>query len=417
MNRVAVAIVCLLLPCADVFAGVRPLSVSAETQKKMAKYSLAAYENGDATNRVKALLFTPKPMGTSALPMVVYIPGNGELGEVGRHFRQPAILDRVTSRAFQEKYPCFLLALTPPRGATTLLGGMPDRPTALQAAIRDFVREIASRQKRPKVDLDRLYLTGFSYGGCGSYALAQHFPGLFAAVVPTAALPPLPEYFVKDKPGSWWHFHNEGDYARHGVDVRQTEAFAKLVNDAGGDFRIGTFPAVGHDAWTKAWREDEVWDWMFTKSLKGPAKRLTRAARRAAPVSASLDAAVCSASVAGAGSGHGPERVVDGLDATWYESERPFGRDDWWQVDLGGAVRGRFVILSGAADGSKKIRDGYVEISPDGRRWTKVASFSNRDGTCSFASRTAVRYLRVRSRSAKPQTVCLRRLKVVGDGR
>ena len=48
---------------------VRPLAVSAETGKKMAKYSLAAYENGDPTNRVKALLFTPKPMGTSALPM------------------------------------------------------------------------------------------------------------------------------------------------------------------------------------------------------------------------------------------------------------------------------------------------------------------------------------------------------------
>ena len=69
MNRVAVAIVCLLLPCADVFAGVRPLAVSAETGKKMAKYSLAAYENGDPTNRVKALLFTPKPMGMNALPM------------------------------------------------------------------------------------------------------------------------------------------------------------------------------------------------------------------------------------------------------------------------------------------------------------------------------------------------------------
>ena len=383
----------------------------------MAKYSLAAYENGDPTNRVKALLFTPKPMGMNALPMVVYIPGNGELGEVGRHFRQPAILDRVTSRAFQEKYPCFLLALTPPREATTLLGGMPDRPTAMQTAIRDFVREIAGRQRRPKVDLDRLYLTGFSYGGCGSYALAQHFPGMFAAVVPTAALPPLPEYFAKDRPGNWWHFHNEGDYARHGVDVRQTEAFAKLVNDAGGDFRIGTFPSAGHDAWTKAWREDEVWDWMFAKSLKGAAKPLTRAARKAAPVSASLDSAVCSASVAGAGLGHGPERVVDGLDATWYESERPFGRNDWWQVDLGRAVCGRFVILSGAADGSRTIKDAYVESSSDGRRWSKVASFSNRDGACSFVSRTPVRYLRVKSRSSEPQLVCLRRLKVVGDGR
>ena len=66
---------------------------------------------------------------------------------------------RHPPRAFQEKYPCFLLALTPPHEATTLLGGMPDRPTALQAAIRDSVRELAGRQKRPKVGLDRLYLT------------------------------------------------------------------------------------------------------------------------------------------------------------------------------------------------------------------------------------------------------------------
>ena len=43
-------------------------------------------------------------------------------------------------------------------------------------------------QTKPKVDLNRLYITGFSYGGLGAYALAQHFPGTFAAVVPIAAL-------------------------------------------------------------------------------------------------------------------------------------------------------------------------------------------------------------------------------------
>ena len=99
MNRIAAFLFLLCtLSSAAVFGAmpneacghcVRPLSVSAETQKKMAKYSLAAYENTDPTNLVKAFLFTPKPMGTSALPMVVYIPGNGELGEVERHFRQP----------------------------------------------------------------------------------------------------------------------------------------------------------------------------------------------------------------------------------------------------------------------------------------------------------------------------------------
>ena len=79
-------------------------------------------------------------------------------------------------------------------------------------------------------------------------------------------------YFNKNNPGNWWHFHNEGDYANHSIDVQDVEKYAKLVNEAGGDFRIGTFPALGHDAWTKTWREDVVWDWMFSKSLNGQRK-------------------------------------------------------------------------------------------------------------------------------------------------
>ena len=55
MNRAAIAIACLLLSLSEVSAGVRPLSVSAETRKEMAKYSLSAYENADPTNPVKAL--------------------------------------------------------------------------------------------------------------------------------------------------------------------------------------------------------------------------------------------------------------------------------------------------------------------------------------------------------------------------
>lgn len=108
---------------------VRPLAVAEETKAEMARYSLKAYGNRDATNVVKGLLFTPKPVGMNALPMVVYIPGNGEIGDIARQFRQRAIFDRITSAKFQEKYPCFLLALTPPASATTILGGMPGHPT------------------------------------------------------------------------------------------------------------------------------------------------------------------------------------------------------------------------------------------------------------------------------------------------
>ena len=395
----------------------RLAAVSPSVKPEMTRYSLTALENCDATNALKALLYTPKPIGMARLPMVVYLPGKGELGELEAQFRQRTIFDRVASAAFQEKSPCFLLAISPPKSASTLLGGMPKSPTGMQNAIKDFILEIARSQTKPKADLNRLYLTGFSYGGNGAYALAQHFPNVFAAVIPIAALPPLPEYFTKESPGSWWHFHNEGDYSRHGIDVQQIEEFAKLVNDAGGDFRIATYPAEGHDAWTKAWREDVVWDWAFSKSLDGKVRQLTKKGKRADPVSLSLSSAVCSASVPGLDSGHGPERVVDGLDATWYESKEPFEKDDWWQVDLQTTVRGRFVLVLGDERGGKRAKGVSVESSADGKRWSRVGVFSNKDGVCSFVPRGKIRYLRVRLSSEKPQTICLRRLKVIEDGK
>lgn len=393
---------------------VRPLAVSAEANAEMALYSLRAYENCNPTNAVQALLFTPKPVGMNPLPMVVYIPGNGELGSVARQFRQRAIFDIVTSAGFQGSYPCYLLAVSPPESTKTLLGGMPGKPSVAQLAIYDFIMSICRMQKKPKVDMGRIYLTGFSYGGNGVYALAQHFPGVFAAAVPIAALPPLPEYFSKAAPGNWWHFHNEGDYSRGGLDTDGIVEYAKLVNNAGGDFRVGTFPSGGHDAWTKAWREKAVWAWMFSKSLKGAVKPLARHGQRTQAGATSMVGAKCSASVPGSDGDHGPERAADGLDATWYSPASPFSKDDWWKVELPSPVKGRVSIYSGNGQGGMLLTSGMAETSKDGSRWIHAGSFSSKDGTCSFELRTPARFIRIKAKGPRPQTFFLRKLVVVG---
>ena len=90
---------------------------------------------------------------------------------------------------------------------------------------------------------------------------------------------------------------------------------------------------------------------------------------------------------------------------------------DWWQVNLGEPVRGRFTVVSGDGSGGRTIRNAFVESSSDGKRWVRAGSFSRKNGVCSFVSRGQVRFLRVKSGVAKPQKVCLRRLKVVKDGK
>ena len=87
------ASLCLLVACAQLSAFAARREKGAETaahviaapeaaKAEMARCSLRAYENCDPTNVVQALLFTPRPVGKNPLPMVVYIPGNGEIGDI-----------------------------------------------------------------------------------------------------------------------------------------------------------------------------------------------------------------------------------------------------------------------------------------------------------------------------------------------
>ena len=76
----------------------RPAAVSPSVKSEMARYSLTALENCDATNALGALLYTPKPVGMARLPMVVYLPGKGELGELEAQLR-PAV-SRLSAHDF-----------------------------------------------------------------------------------------------------------------------------------------------------------------------------------------------------------------------------------------------------------------------------------------------------------------------------
>ena len=384
---------------------------SRELQTAMKPYGFKAFRCTDGTNAFQCLAYAPKANSSKGLPLVVYIPGNGERGDLVNQFRQPSLFNQVLSRGFQEKHPCHLLAISPPESLGTLLGGMPGKPNAVQRLMHDMILAVA-HQAKPKVDTKRIYVTGFSYGGDGAYAMALHYPSEFAAAIPVAAIPPTEMFFDKRHPGNLWDVYNEGDALASSRSNLARKRFRELTNAAGGDFRMSTYPAIGHDAWDKAWREDEIWDWMFSKSLGGAI-----ASKSSGSVRVSFANAKCTATVAGRDTASGPERALDGLDETAYVPVQGFRKTDWWQVEFAQPVSGRVCLYSGNKEGADRLRNAVAEISSNGRTWRRMGTFSNKDGTCSFTSQQRFSYLRVRLIGDLQQNFMLRKMTVLASAR
>ena len=107
-------------------------------------------------DRVPFLLYTPQTTSTNPLPLLVFLPGKGELGkDLNKLFSQKGIIEKVTSKAFQEAHPCRLLIPSPPDSFRTLMDGLPHRPSLAQNLMNDAILAVARARQSPPVDLNR----------------------------------------------------------------------------------------------------------------------------------------------------------------------------------------------------------------------------------------------------------------------
>ncbi len=88
------------------------------------------------------------------------------------------------------------------------------------------------------------------------------------------------------------------------------------------------------------------------------------------------------------------------------------GRGDWWMIEFAEPVKSRITVRSGTRDGQGRLSSGRVEVSRDGRLWSRAGGFSRRTGDCSFIQRSEIRFLRVLPESVKPETLTLREITV-----
>jgi len=352
------------------------------------------------SSRIPYLLHTPEAdEGNTPVPLVLYFGGTGETGQdLARHLRHPVIFKIIADPAFQKRNPCYLFAPMLPEQNWFRSADGPDQATPQAAMVSDALHALIREAKNPPIDTNRIYVTGFSYGAGCAIEMAQQWPGRFAAAMPGGSLPSLP--MIPEKvPSNFWFAYNDTGEGREELN-RHMEELARLIASRGGDCRVARYATRG-DPWVKAWREDAMWEWMFSKTLEG---KNTQTGMSALPL--------CTASIPGQ-PGFGPERAVDGLEGTWYFSNASALPGDWWQAEWPGPRTGRVVVRTGTNEGRNRLSRGHVEVSMDGEYWKRAGDFTEKEeGVCSFQQDTPFRFLRVVSMTTSPRVLAVRRVEV-----
>jgi predicted peptidase len=123
---------------------------------------------------------------------------------------------------------------------------------------------LADVQKHYSVDPKRIYLTGLSSGGFGTWSLAVLHPEKWAAIVPICGGgDPSQARRIKHIP--CWCFHGAADKT---VKVEASRQMISALKAAGGSPKYTEYPGVDHNCWDKAYGTSELYDWLLKQHLK-----------------------------------------------------------------------------------------------------------------------------------------------------
>jgi predicted peptidase len=192
-------------------------------------------------------------------PLVIFLHGSGESGTDNeaqlKHGLKP-----LASAEMRKQYPCFLVAPQCPdrkRGWT----GRKATKDHLAGVGPVVLKLISELEKDFSIDSKRIYLTGLSMGGSGTWDLLAREPQLFAAGVPICGSgdPARAEKLAKIP---LWVFHGDKDKA---VDVDKSRKMVAAIKKAGGDPKYTEYPGVGHDSWTQSYENPELYKWLFAQ--------------------------------------------------------------------------------------------------------------------------------------------------------
>lgn len=262
-----------LLAAATVTAAETPDPDLMQTRQKLSIVRTKKVELG-------YLLYLPPGYDAKAAkqwPLILFLHGSGERGT---NLAQVAVHG-----------PPKLVKKNPPAPKNETAEAKANREAATKLAAENFIiispqcpnyerwdaevllELLATVQAAHRVDPRRVYLTGLSMGGYGSWALLARAPERFAAVAPICGGGDTIDFLLAGggkgtalKTTPVWAFHGAKDGV---VPPNESERLVNLLKKLGvKDVQLTVYPDAQHDSWTETYNNPKLYEWFLAHERK-----------------------------------------------------------------------------------------------------------------------------------------------------
>jgi predicted esterase len=257
--------------CRHLVTGLALLALScaaaapAQAASPLIKTSIEEVFDRDGTYPMGYRLFVPPTLEPEdSVPLVLFLHGAGEQG-TDNYYQVANHIDGLISATQGNQFRSILLA--PQVTDFPFAGGWdPNSPFDRTMEILQSVM-----QQYP-VDPSRIYITGLSMGGYGTWDYIAEFPDFFAAAAPLAGGGSTASAnAIKDVP--IWAFHGALDDV---VSVNQSRRMINAIVQAGGSPLYTEIPNGRHDIWPAVYgNQFGLYEWMFAQQNLTPSPLLT----------------------------------------------------------------------------------------------------------------------------------------------
>jgi predicted peptidase len=254
----------LLTLLSSSIAGLAAVPAASAADSWQDLYQANTYKTSDGQTLPYRLLKPEKLDSGKRYPLVLFLHGAGERGtDNAKQLVHGA--GAFATPENRQKYPCFVVAPQCPANAgwAYVEGLLPSRdgPGKTLGPLRLALELIDKLTAEMPVDKGRLYITGLSMGGFGTWEAIQRRPDFFAAAIPICGGGDAAQA-SKLKGVPIWAFHGESDPV---VPASGTTTMIETIRKAGGAPKMTMYPGVGHDSWTRTYADRAVLAWLFAQ--------------------------------------------------------------------------------------------------------------------------------------------------------